>query len=72
MTSSVKPRTYWKFVIICAVIVCLLVISIPICNRALFPEFPEPYEGPSSTPTKVRYDIERINATIRLSCPPRA
>ena len=69
MTSSVKPRTYWKLVIICAVIVCLLVISIPICNRVLFPEFPEPYEGPSSTPREVHYDIERINATIRLRCP---
>ena len=68
MTSSVKPRTYWTLAVICTVIVCLLIISIPICNR-VFPEHPDPYEGPSSTPKKVLYDIQRINATIQLGCP---
>ena len=68
MTSPAKQGTNWTLAVICTVIVCLLIISIPICNR-VFPEHPDPYDGPSSTPKEVRYDIERINATIRLRCP---
>ena len=67
MTSPAKQRTNWILAVICTVIVCLL-IYIPICNR-VFPEHPDPYEGPSSTPKEVRYNIERINATIQLGCP---
>ena len=68
MTSQTKIKAHWTLVIIGTVIVCLLIISIPI-GIGIFMGNPDPYEGPSSTPKEVRYNIERINATIQLDCP---
>ena len=72
MTSPTKIKAHWTLVIIGTVIVCLLTISIPIGISIFMDIFmgnPDPYEGPSSTPKEVRYNIERINATIQLDCP---